>query len=72
MWDIRLSSKFKKDLKRYQNQPKKIEELGVVLKALRDTGTVPASYKPAIIWYILWRSISVRLCTTIGFPDADL
>ena len=44
MWDIRLSTKFKKDLKRYQNQPRKIEELGVVLKALRDTGTVPASY----------------------------
>ena len=49
MWDIRLSSKFKKDLKRYQNQPKKIEELGVVLKALRDTGTVPASYKPHML-----------------------
>lgn len=24
-----------------------------------------ASSKPAIIWYILWRSISVCLCTTI-------
>ena len=46
MWDIRLSTKFKKDLKRYQNQPRKIEELGVVLNALRETGTVPASYKP--------------------------
>ena len=35
--------------KRYQNQPRKIEELDVVLKALRDTGTVPASYMPHML-----------------------
>ena len=30
------------------------------------------SSKPAIIWYILWRSISVWLCTTIGFRRGSL
>lgn len=31
-----------------------------------------ASSKPAIIWYILWRSISVWLCTTIGSRRGSL
>ena len=31
MWDIRLSTKFKKDLKRYQNQPRKIEDVNTEL-----------------------------------------
>ena len=31
-----------------------------------------ASSKPAIIWYIFWRSISVWLCTTIGFRRGSL
>ena len=31
-----------------------------------------ASSKPAIIWYILWRSISVWLCTTMGFRRGSL
>ena len=31
-----------------------------------------SSSKPAIIWYILWRSISVWLCTTIGSRRGSL
>lgn len=31
-----------------------------------------ASSKPAIIWYILWRSISVWLCTTMGSRRGSL
>lgn len=30
------------------------------------------SSKPAIIWYILWRNISVWLCTTMGFRRGSL
>jgi mRNA interferase YafQ len=49
MWEIRYSSKFKKDLKRYRNQPQKIEKLEIVLKDLRDTGTVQATYRPHML-----------------------
>ena len=49
MWEIRYSSKFKKDLKRYRNQPQKIEKLEIVLKDLRDTGTVQAAYRPHML-----------------------
>ena len=40
------TSKFKRDLKRYKHQKDKIAALGVVIKQLRDTGTVSAEYKP--------------------------
>jgi mRNA interferase YafQ len=40
------SSKFKKDLKRYQNQPHKIRALGEVIKHLKKHGRVPMEYRP--------------------------
>ena len=43
---IKLSSRFKKDLKRYQHQKNKIAALGVVIKHLGKTGRVPSEYKP--------------------------
>lgn len=46
MWELVLSSRFKKDLKRYQNQPAKVSALKSVLEQLRDKGTVDASLKP--------------------------
>ena len=49
MWDLSYSTRFKKDLKRYQNQPLKISALKTVLQQLRDNGTVDASYKPHIL-----------------------
>ena len=44
-----MSSRFKKDLKRIQNNPKRIENVETVLKLLRDTGTVPMQYKPHML-----------------------
>ena len=41
-----MSTQFKKDLKRYQNKPRKIAALKVVLKSLSETGIVPDSYYP--------------------------
>ena len=44
-----MSSRFKKDLKRIQNNPKRIQNVETVLKLLRDTGTVPEPYKPHML-----------------------
>ncbi len=46
---VRLSTKFKKDLKRYENRPAKIAALKDVLKHLKDSGTVPLKYKPLML-----------------------
>lgn len=46
MKDLRITSQFKKDLKRYQNQPKKIEKLKIVLGFLQQEITIPPEYKP--------------------------
>ena len=43
---LKPSTKFKKDLKRYQNKPSKLAALETVFKHLRKNGMVPASYKP--------------------------
>ena len=41
-----MTGQFKKDLKRIQNNPKKIEHLRAVLTSLQETGVVPESYYP--------------------------
>ena len=46
MKTIKLTSQFKKDLKRYQNNPRKMVGLERVVKLLRESGTVPNEYKP--------------------------
>lgn len=46
---IKLTSQFKKDLKRYQNNQRKIDSLGRVIKLLRDTGTLPNEYRPHLL-----------------------
>lgn len=46
MWNLIQTSQFKKDLKRYQNQPAKITDLMTVLKELRETGAVSPGYRP--------------------------
>lgn len=43
---IRISGRFKKDLKRYQNSIGKIKSLGHVIRCLEKDGRVPAEYKP--------------------------
>ena len=46
MWNLIQTGQFKKDLKRYQNQPAKLAALKVVLNELRSAGAVSASYRP--------------------------
>ena len=41
-----MTGQFKKDLKRIQNNPKKIEHLRIVLTSLQETGVVPESHYP--------------------------
>ena len=38
MWELRVSTKFKKDLKRYRQQPEKLAALKVVLNQLANKG----------------------------------
>lgn len=47
MKEIKASNRFKKDLKRYANQPRKIDELyGFINKYLRTGIPIPAEYNP--------------------------
>ena len=46
MWELNYTTRFKKDLKRYQRNKAKLDALKTVLEQLRQTGTVAASYKP--------------------------
>lgn len=43
---LKQTSQFKKDLKKIQNNPTKIANLEIVLNLLKETGTLPAKYKP--------------------------
>lgn len=45
-----LSSRYKKDYKRYKNQPKKLEALKEILKMLQREQPIPAEYKPHMLW----------------------
>ncbi len=46
---FKLTSQFKKDLKRYCNNPDKIASLEIVLELLQETGIVPPEYKPHLL-----------------------
>ena len=46
---LKLTGQFKKDLKKYQNNPHKLDALERVINFLRETGTVPNKYKPHFI-----------------------
>ena len=46
MFTLKMTGQFKKDLKRIQNNPKKIEHLKAVLTSLQETGVVPENYNP--------------------------
>lgn len=45
MKELRYTRQFKKDLKRFLNQPKKLEELRLVLNMLREEIALPAKYR---------------------------
>lgn len=45
MKELRFTKQFKKDLKRYVNQPEKLEKLKVVLDLIRTETPLPREYK---------------------------
>lgn len=45
MKELRYTRQFKKDLKRFLNQPKKLEELKIVLDMLRNETPLPEKYQ---------------------------
>ncbi len=46
---LRFSSQYKKDAKRYRNQPKKMEKVANILRMLRDEIPIPAEYSPHLL-----------------------
>lgn len=44
MKELRFTGQYKKDLKRYLNQPKKLQALNTVLDMLRNEVTLPEKY----------------------------
>lgn len=46
MFTLKVTSQFKKDLKRIQNSPAKIKHLKEVLQFLERKGFIPDQYKP--------------------------
>ena len=46
MFILKMTSQFKKDLKRIQNQPIKIQHLTQVLLKLEENGVIPNEYRP--------------------------
>ena len=46
MYTLKITSQFKKDLKRIQNNPTKIKHLKEVLEFLEQDGKLPEKYKP--------------------------
>lgn len=46
MYTLKITSQFKKDLKRIQNNPAKIKHLKEVLELLEKDGAVPERFKP--------------------------
>lgn len=49
MWILKLSSQFKRDLKRYKFDKPKLEELKKVLDQLQNEGRVDKKYKPHVL-----------------------
>ena len=46
MKELRITSQFKKDLKKYQHQPQRIKKLKTVLGYLQQGVAIPQEYKP--------------------------
>ena len=49
MKKLKASSQYKKDLKRYRNNPRIIAELMTVLGYLQNEVPIPANYKPHLL-----------------------
>lgn len=46
---LRFSSQYKKDAKRYRNQPQKMEKVVEILQMLRDEIPIPKEYNPHML-----------------------
>lgn len=46
---LRFSSQYKKDVKKFRNQPLKMEKVTQVLRMLRDEIPIPEKYKPHLL-----------------------
>lgn len=46
---LRFSSQYKKDAKRFRNQPKKMEKVAEILRMLRDEIAIPQEYSPHML-----------------------
>ena len=66
MRELKITSQFKKDLKKYQNQPKRIEKLKTVLGYLQQDIAIPQEYNHINLWAntkTVWNAIlKVTLC----------
>ena len=65
MKTLRPTTQYKKDLKRYKNQPKKLAALRKVLLMLKNEQRIPNEYYPhtlkaitRIVWNVIYREIS--------------
>lgn len=49
MKELRFSTQYKKDVKRFRNQPKKMEKVAEILRKLRDEEPIPEINRPHML-----------------------
>jgi len=49
MKNLQPTTQYRKDLKRYKNQPKKLDALKELLRVLQNEQPIPAEYKPHML-----------------------
>ena len=49
MKKLKASSQYKKDYKRFRNQPNKLQKLVTVLNLLQNESPIPEEYKPHML-----------------------
>ena len=49
MKNLQPTAQYRKDLKRYKNQPKKLAALKEVLKMLKNEWPIPSQYQPHVL-----------------------
>ncbi len=49
MKSLKASSQFKKDYKRFRNNPKKVKKLFEILNLLKNESAIPETYRPHLL-----------------------
>lgn len=49
MKELRFSTQYKKDSKRFRNQPQKMEKVAEILRKLRDEEPIPEIHRPYML-----------------------